>query len=439
MSKIAPTKETPTSLNESLKLYYNLNLLDLKPIPDLKFRHFRLRLLDGYFYKVKRKLRNSEDLRKCLVDNTPLDVYYSTATWLNPHLIASRLDSNILRNIYLSCDLSFDIDVSNKIKTLTEAKTQAIAINDFLDSKGFNVRYIAFSGSKGFHIVCDDPWKSEENELEPYKREMKAIAERKKLVQEASNARILFDEKVTVDTRRIIRLPGTINSKTGFACTILSKKALESDIETILKLANHVDFYAPRILQQREMTAPSASNISGFLGRLGVRPRPEQNICYSLYYTNNIPETQLKIPILEFEGWTQREKLYQIIEKIQRQYSLGSIYLFGDGEKFWAVSLKALSRRRVEKILGFSSSTNIYQCKKYGCTYTRIGKSIDIEGKTIQHEPKLIKIIESDLSAQISRTHHEFFLSLGITVKVNGNLLCGASLDKLELVHAIIE
>ena len=439
MSKIAQTRETNQLLTESLKLYYNSNLLDLKPVSNLKFRHFRLRLLDGYFYKVKRKLHNSEDLRKCLEENTPLDVYYSTAIWLNPHLIASRLDSNILRNIYLSCDLSFDIDVSNKIKTLTDAKTQAIAINDFLESKGFNVRYIAFSGSKGFHIVCDDPWTSEENELEPYKREMKAIAERKKLVQEASDALILFDEKVTVDTRRIIRLPGTINSKTGFACTILSKKDLESDIETILKLAYRVDFYAPRIPQQREMTAPSASNISGFLGRLGVRPRPEQDTCYSLYYTNNIPETQLKIPIMEFERWTQREKLYQIIEKTQRQYRLGSIYLFHDEEKFWAVSLKALSRRRVEKILSFSGSKNIYQSKKYGCTYTRIGKSIDVEGKTIQNEPKLIKIIESDLTAQVSRTHHEFFLSLGITIKEDGNLLCGAGLNKLELVHAIIE
>ena len=103
------------------------------------------------------------------------------------------------------------------------------------------------------------------------------------------------------------------------------------------------------------------------------------------------------------------------------------------------MSLKALSRRRVEKILSFSGSKNIYQCKKYGCTYTRIGKSIDVKGKTIQSEPKLIKIIESDLTGQMSRTHHEFLLSLGITLKKDGNLLCGAGLDKLELVHAIIE
>jgi DNA primase small subunit len=439
MSRIARVQATSHPLKDSLKLFYASNLIDLKPLPDIKFRHFRLRLLDGSFYKIRHKIHDSEDLCKCLTENTPLDVYYSTATWLNPHLIASRLDKDILKNIYISCDLSFDIDVSNKIKTLKEAKVQAIALNEFLELKDFKVRYLAFSGSKGFHIVCDDPWSSKENELEPRKREMKAIAERKKLVQQAKDKQILFDEKVTVDTRRIIRLPGTINSKTGLACTLLTRTELESDIETILKLATREGFSAPRIPQGWEMTAPSANKISGFLGRVGVRPRPEENICYSLYYTNNIPETLLKIVVLEFEGWTQKEKLYSIIEKTQRQYRLGNIYLFGDDEKYWAVSLKAVSQRRVEKILAFSGSTNINQCRKYGCTYTRIGKSIGVGEETVQSEPELIKIIKSDLSGQASRTHHEFFASLGIPLQENDKMLCGAGLDKLEIVHAIVE
>jgi len=339
----------------------------------------------------------------------------------------------------MSWDLSFEIDVSNKIKTLEEARAEAIAVNDFIDSKGFKIRYNAFSGSKGFHIVCDDPWRSEEVEMDPRKREMKAIAERKKLVQEAKERYINFDEKVTVDTRRIIRLPGTINSKTGLACTPLTKAELESDIEAIFKLATREEFSAPRIPQCWEMTAPSANKISGSLGRVGVRPRPDENICYSLYYTNNIPETTLKIPVLEFEGWAQREKLYQVIERTQHQYRLGTIYLFGDDEKYWAVSLKAVSQRRVEKILNFSGSTNLNQCRKYGCTYTRIGKSIGIDGETVQREPKLLKIMESDLSGQASRTHHEFFSSLGIQIREKGDSFCGAGLDKLELVHAAIE
>ncbi len=437
MNSIAHIRAIDNPLKEPLKYYYQSNLVDLKPIPNVKFRHFRLRLLDGTFHKIKHKIHNSEDLRESLTDYIPLDVYYSTATWLNPHLIASRLDKDILKNIFIACDLSFDIDISNKIKTLADAKMQALMLIDFLESKGFKVRYSAFSGSKGFHIVCDEPWASE-NELDPLKRELKSIEDRKKIVKEASSEKILFDEKVTVDTRRIIRLPGTINSKTGFVCTILKKKELESDIETILKLAMSEDFYAPRI-PLREMTAPSANKISGSLGRLGVRPRPEENLSYSLYYTNNIPETQLKIPILEFEGYMHLNTLCNIIETTQRLYRLGTVYIFGDGEKYWAVSLKALSRRRVEKILSFTGSKNVNQSKKYGCTYTRIGRSVDIIGETIQSEPRLIKIIESELIGQISRTHYEFFSSLGITLKEKGNPFCGAGLDKLEMVHAIVE
>lgn len=187
------------------------------------------------------------------------------------------------------------------------------------------------------------------------------------------------------------------------------------------------------------MTAPSACKISGSMGRLRVRLRPETSICFSRYYTNNIPETELKIPILEFEGWVPKAKLRKIIETAQHQYGLGTIYLFGDGEKFWAVSLKALSRRRVEKVLHFSGSINVNQCKKYGCTYTRIGKSVGVNGETVQREPELVSVMEASLTGQASRTHSEFFSSLGIDLREKNSVLCGAGLDKLEFVHAIVE
>ena len=433
------TIDTQQNPQDQIKSYYKSNLIDLNLVPQVKFRHFRFRLLNGYFYKVKRKIRNSSDLQEFLVEATPLDVYYSTACWLNPHIIASRLEKDILKNIYISCDLSFDIDVSKLVNNLEEAKHQAIAIIDFLTGKGFKIRYSAFSGSKGFHIVCDDPWKDESTEMDPKKREMRAIEDRKKLVKEAKDNLIIFDEKVTVDTRRIIRLPGTINSKTGLICTPLSRKELESETEKILKLATREVISALRISQKREMTAPSANKISGFLGRVGVRPKPQENITYSTFYTNNIPETRLKIPIIEFEGWMKKEKIYSVIEKTQRQYGLGDIHVFKDDEKYWAVSIKAVTRRRVEKILHFTGSMNLNQSKKYGCTYTRIGKSIGVNGEVLQNEPILIKTITSELHGQASKTHLEFFQSLGIPISQKNITLCGASKEKLELVHAIIE
>jgi len=423
-----------------IRSYYRTNLIDLTSIPGLNFRHFRFRLPNGHFYKVKRKIRDSSDFRESLIENEPLDVYYSTATWLNPHLIASKLDKDILKNVMLSCDLAFDIDVNKDIKTLEVARLQAVAINDFLDSKGIRVRYSAFSGSKGFHVVCDDPWSEEIAEEDPRKREMCAIEKRKEIVQEAKETGILFDGKVTIDTRRIIRVPGTIHSKTGLICTLLSKNELESDIETIFKYVENNWSFAPRISQYlREMTAPSAYKISGFMGRLGVRPKPEPKLCYSTFFTNNIPGTRLKIPILEFGTWMKLEKVLSIIEEVQENYGLGDVLLFGDRTRYWAASLKAVSQRRIEKILFASGSLNLNQCKKYGCTYTRVGKSIGVKGEVVDDEPTFIKTLKSDFRGQASRTHYEFFTSLGIRFREQDLDLCGAGKEKLELVHAIIE
>ena len=429
-------------LRSQIKSYYKSNPVDLATTSPVKFRHFRFRLEDGSFYKVKSKIRDSRGLREYLVRKAPLDVYYSTACWLNPHVLGSRVEKDVLKNLLISCDLVFDIDCGGRLK-LEDARQQAIAVNEFLESKGINVRYSAFSGSKGFHVVCDDPWNDEISEENPRKRESEAIGRRRRIVQEAKEEGIVFDEKVTVDTRRIIRLPGTLNSKTGFVCTVISKKMLESDIHEIIKLARRHAINAPRIplrIRAREMTHDFImGKIPGLLGRLGVRPTPEEGPCYSTFITSNIPGTRLKIPVLEFGGWRKIEEITGVIKKVQSQYGLGDIFIFGDGNRFTAFSLKAVSRRRVEKILFAAGSMNLNACKKYGCTFMRVGKSVGMNGKVARREPELIRVLESDLRGQASRTHFEFLSSLGVKTSEKKVDFCGAGKEKLELVHAVIE
>jgi DNA primase catalytic subunit len=439
MKKITQ-KTVQQEIIESTIEYYKNNIINLEPLTGLNFRHFRYRLPDGYFYKVKEKIRNSENFKKSLIENEPLDVYYSTASWLNPHIIGSKLDNDLLKNVMLSCDLAFDIDVNQDLHTIEETRLQAIALTDYLNSRDIPVRYFAFSGSKGFHVVCNDPWVRDIIEEDPRKREASAVEKRKEIVMDAKNYGLFFDEKVTIDTRRIIRVPGTINSKTGFVCTVLSKKELESDLETIFKLVPSVGSFAPRIsLNMREMTDPSVHKISGSQGRLGVRPRPKPTLCYSTFYTSNIPGTVLKIPVLEFGGWMKIGSVDAIVNRVQEQYGLGDMFLFSDRTRYWTVSLKAVSQRRVEKILFAADSLNLNQCKKYGCAYIRIGKSIDVNGNVVQDAPLFLRIYESDLRGQASRTHYEFFSSLGVKTPKKEIELCGAGKEKLEIVHAIIE
>jgi hypothetical protein len=66
-------------------------------------------------------------------------------------------------------------------------------------------------------------------------------------------------------------------------------------------------------------------------------------------------------------------------------------------------------------------------------------ESIGVGGEVIQDEPAYIKTLESNLRGQASRTHYEFFSSLGIRLRRQDLELCGVGKDKLEIVHAIIE
>jgi len=378
-------------LRSQIKSYYKSCPIDLAMVPKVNFRHFRFRLADGSFYKVDRKIRDLSGLREHLVRKVPIDVYYSTACWLNPHLLGSRVEKDVLKNVMISCDLAFDIDVSGEIKTLEDARRQTIALIDFLESRGISLRYSAFSGSKGFHVVCDDPWNDEITQENPMKRELEAVERRERVVKEAKGENLQFDEKVTVDTRRIIRLPGTINSKTGLVCTVLDKKELQSGTEKILKSVQQHGIITPRIPKRREMTRDFiVAKFLGGLGRLGVRPAPERGPCYSTFITSNIPGTLLKIPVLEFGDW-KIEEVVDVIEKVQCQYGLGDFFVFSDGNKFNAFSLKAVSRRRLEKILFAAGSMNLNACRKYGCTYTRVGKSIELDGKIARKEPELVR------------------------------------------------
>ncbi len=342
----------------------------------------------------------------------------------------------------ISCDLVFDVDVNGKeIQSLEQARREAISIENFLLSKKIDARYLAFSGSKGFHVVSNDPWNEEPGFEDPVKREKNAIEKRKEIVKEAKAQGLFFDEKVTIDTRRIIRLPGTINSKTGLPCTVLSHRQMKLDIEKIFKLVAANSTITPMIpsLREDDQGLRPAKSLRENDGRLGVRPTLINKHYFSTFMTNNIPNTQLKIPILEIGKWKSITAVCRLLHKIQSQYGIGNVFIFDDQDRYVAFSLKAVSRRRLEKILYNAGSLNFNACKKYGCTYFRVGSSIGLDGNVIQPAPKLIKILESDLHGQVSRPHFEFLVSVGIKVEAPQQMLCGPTKDKLELIHGVME
>ena len=80
-------------------------------------------------------------------------------------------------------DLVFDI-VGDSLarKHLTKTQRESQKLLHFIEDRGFKVKYIAFSGSKGFHVVCQDPFDIQA--VSPLEREEIAKKVRKTLVEE---------------------------------------------------------------------------------------------------------------------------------------------------------------------------------------------------------------------------------------------------------------
>jgi hypothetical protein len=249
----------------------------------------------------------------------------------------------------------------------------------------------------------------------------------------------VFDEKISVDPRRIIRLPGTLNSSTGYVCTILNQEQMRSSIVEILKYAELQSSIAPWIRLGDDNVFQTAKSM-GFRAVRGVRPKPETKMyCYSTFLTSNIPKTRLKIPVLEFDCQWKMESILRRARYVQNKYGLGNLYFLSDGEKIAAISLKAVCRRRVEKILFAAGSLNLSQSKKYGCTYTRVGKSFNSDGTIARKEPQFIMMLRAELRGQASRPHSQILTSLGIEIAEESSTFCGPRKEDLELIHAVVE
>jgi DNA primase catalytic subunit len=80
----------PLLTPEQVKAYYESTALDLSVLSKVNFRHFRFHMADDSFYKVPRKIWQWIDLKKHFLEKIPMDVYYSSACWLNPQKLGSR-------------------------------------------------------------------------------------------------------------------------------------------------------------------------------------------------------------------------------------------------------------------------------------------------------------------------------------------------------------
>lgn len=187
-------------------------------------RQFRVRTDKNFWVTSENKIGTVVKLQRFMQRKHAKDVYYSTSSWLDPTNLPRLREKTKHYPVMLDHDVVFDVDVSPfSLQNIERARKYAVEIYTTMKEKStYQFHYVAFSGSKGFHLVYKDLARDTFSIPNPKEREQRVREVRHALVDELISRGCVFDSKITSDTRRIIRMPGTFHGSTGWACTILS-------------------------------------------------------------------------------------------------------------------------------------------------------------------------------------------------------------------------
>jgi hypothetical protein len=398
-------------MTDPYRLFYQHHFPDLSVITDLPHRHFRILLPRGCFLKVQDRIRSEDVLRRWLVRYRPSDVYYSTSCWLVPENLGRRERTPVSDNIFLSSDIVFDIDRSPfSRQNLDLAREDTLRLLSFCDDDHLAVKYIAFSGSKGFHVVCADPRRYDDPS--PFVREDMAKAARREIIARVAEQKIPIDTRITGDTRRIIRVPGTINSKTGYVCTVLTREQLSEPVSTILKYIPRVNVCTPLIpALGDDRPLRGARIISWLCHRFGVRSKPATRFSYATFLVSCVPGIPLQVPFFIFPPRSSLARTVSVLTAVQEQYGLGDIYVFRSTTGIAAICLRTFPLRRLEKIIKASGSVNFGTLVKYKQLFFRVGEVRNEDQKLMAEAPEYVTTIaapEENNARYISRPHYQF-------------------------------
>ena len=219
--------------SEALKAWYASNPTDMEWLEKPSWHQFRWRLPNDRWVTASRQMTNQHSLGKVLAKHGPRDVYIGTSSWLNPINLPKLSDEEQAHPILLDHLIVFDIDFRPFCyRRLEQARTATSKLLQWLDMhEELNLCSISFSGGKGFHLILSERDRALFSIPDPKEREEAVRASRQALLERVLEAGFPVDPTVTADTRRIIRLPGSLHGTTGWCCHRITREELQQPLK----------------------------------------------------------------------------------------------------------------------------------------------------------------------------------------------------------------
>ena len=401
--------------------YYQNHEVDLSWLKKPSQHGFRWRCSNGSWRKSKRRVSSVDSFRKAIGKDNPSDVYFSTSSWLEPIDLPNLNDDTKPHPILLNHLIVFDIDFAPlSLENLERARLTTLNLHKWIEKNyDYELMSISFSGSKGFHLFYDDPDRSL-FAIENSKEREDAVREnRNKLLQEVLLAGFKVDPRITGDTRRIIRLPGTIHGKTGLLCHRISIEKLGTNIEAWI---NDVpSFFGNIDIPKVAKVKPKKDNQAG---KKVTKNLQQNNVeqSYMIEVSNHLPGTKDRTSLIFWTpySWGTGELCLEQLEDLVKSENLADSYIFSDGERILFICPEAFTRAKIVKLLdkiGMEKVSKTLATRKH--YWVRIS-GIMIEDGNWYNEPRFISMIKGNNSKQNYSIAHLTLLSkLGLDIDIS--------------------
>ena len=340
--------------SKELLAHYAQNPIDFTWIPSPNQHSYRWRTTEGKWVTARRRIRNHQTLAKAIGKDVVSDLYISTSRWLDPIDLPRLRDKERPHPILLDHLIVFDIDVAPlSLKNLEKARTIAIDLHDYLDSDtSMEFLSCSFSGSKGFHLFYLDLDREKFAIEDPKEREETVRASRKELLTQVIEKGFNVDERVTADTRRIIRLPGSIHGTTGYQCTVLTLEHLKKPLKELLEGIPRIDS-SQKIPKRARRLKKKAKKKKSKLRKKVVETRTMQQ--YMVEASTHVPGTKDRSVIMLWlpRAWGSGQEALETALEMINEEKLGPCSFWQQGDRILMLSPLAFPRAQVVKL--FSS------------------------------------------------------------------------------------
>ncbi len=337
--------------SKELLAHYAQSPIDFTWIPFPNQHSYRWRTNKGRWVTARRRIRNHQTLAKAIGKDVVSDLYFSTSRWLNPIDLPRLRDKEQPHPILLDHLIVFDIDVAPlSLKNLEQARITAIDLHDYL-AEDASIEFLScsFSGSKGFHLFYLDMERDKFAIEDPKEREETVRESRKQLLKRVLEEGFNVDNRVTADTRRIIRLPGSIHGTTGYQCTVLGLEQLREQLKVFLEdiqlivSAQKIPKRARRVKTKDKKKKPKQR-------KTAVDTRTVQQ--YMVEASTHIPGTKDRSVIMLWLplAWGSGQKALETALDMINEENLGPCSFWQQGDHILMLCPLALPRAQVVKL-----------------------------------------------------------------------------------------